>query len=904
MIECTDVPELVKYLESGDLDVVSEIKQVVFENLHASKDASFLNALFESYLNTKSDNLLEILAGINESHCQYLFDKMNELLKNGMCSEITALFAAIINRQPPWLYKIVGSMFFSQYLKILKSETDVVFVMSGAVIIAMLLPCVPSLVAPYLGDILELFVRMTSFIVNKPGSLPDVLILHLQIGVYILFQRLYSMYPNNFLSYMRSYFGSSPDDPVFYHVIQPLLQFVKFHPGLILDTLKSETETSKWKTSQPHDIYAECQKISLDPLDAMKEATYTVFSSSSLAQDDIYPKQSVVVGTSLTTPSAVFAGKSSMIEKEMKVEDKGHSWSVNDEGVSYLASQSFSLQWSPSFLCGLSTPPSSRPLSRVNSTQDIISMDEFVQRPMTPVHAFENKDLLHFSDDTHTSTPIMSRRLSGGDLKQQIPQSFVAAALNLKSKSADSVEAAVSTTSTKGANLLSYKRTNSTPPKKRNDVSLEKQLDMKQQSPRLSKSERSVKVAESVSAPSTPMVMSKNHLPFLYTQQSTTANTSLSDATRSSTQKLFLSKNDLSLNEMSVSLLKVIQDLHQDVISKQNSHGKGFEYLVDEAEQPQHLNVKSPCELLDEFLSFGSSLHSLQLSRIPLTSQMNTDWTYFGGFTPADELLILRAQVNLFAVQLQYERQKCNQHVFRNRRLVGKVHKAQALEDELAAMKEKVSLLNAEFCEATIVIKRKDNEIKKLRESKDALEKEKTKSLRFYSDENQKLKYKIEELSAQLSGKDSERSTTEKELQHLQAELFNMKSELDAIKPRLEINNTVQTRAEQLSKELVALQDKYNNMKRSFQNFDNDLTGHYQQVIAIDALKNEVRDLKAVTEDLNTTLDAAKLKITDLEAALSKKELTIRDQKNNMEFLCSKHNQDVKERESGQENAD
>ena len=46
-------------------------------------------------------------------------------------------------------------------------------------------------------------------------------------------------------------------------------------------------------------------------------------------------------------------------------------------------------------------------------------------------------------------------------------------------------------------------------------------------------------------------------------------------------------------------------------------------------------------------------------------------------------MTILKTQVDLIEVQLQYERYKCDQHVLRNRRLVGKVHKAQAFEDEL-----------------------------------------------------------------------------------------------------------------------------------------------------------------------------------------------------------------------------
>ena len=70
MTESTDVVEFVRYLESGDANVVSEFRQVIYENLHSSKDGSFLNALIESYLQNKSSQLLDILAGVKDSHCQ------------------------------------------------------------------------------------------------------------------------------------------------------------------------------------------------------------------------------------------------------------------------------------------------------------------------------------------------------------------------------------------------------------------------------------------------------------------------------------------------------------------------------------------------------------------------------------------------------------------------------------------------------------------------------------------------------------------------------------------------------------------------------------------------------------------------------------------------------------------
>ena len=50
-----------------------------------------------------------------------------------------------------------------------QNESDVVVAMSGALILSTLLPCVPSSVADYLGDILEVFVRISSLILYKPG---------------------------------------------------------------------------------------------------------------------------------------------------------------------------------------------------------------------------------------------------------------------------------------------------------------------------------------------------------------------------------------------------------------------------------------------------------------------------------------------------------------------------------------------------------------------------------------------------------------------------------------------------------------------------------------------------------------------------------------------------------------
>ena len=54
------------------------------------------------------------------------------------------------------------------------------------------------------------------------------------------------------------------------------------------------------------------------------------------------------------------------------------------------------------------------------------------------------------------------------------------------------------------------------------------------------------------------------------------------------------------------------------------------------------------------------------------------DWTHFGGSPPADEIKLLKGQLQLLHNQLLYERHKREVHAERNRRLLGKTHKVQS----------------------------------------------------------------------------------------------------------------------------------------------------------------------------------------------------------------------------------
>merc|ERR1712002_813180 len=142
-----------------------------------------------------------------------------------------------------------------------------------------------------------------------------------------------------------------------------MFEFVKFHPDLITDNPKSETGLEKWKVYQPHDVLVECQKISLDQLDMVKEATYAVFDSQ--LEDIPYPGLSEEK-VSLPKLNSYFSHPDS--SNHMKMLKKEAAEQV-DEVCKELLESSLC---DPSDICGLSTPPS---LTRSNSTQDISSVN-------------------------------------------------------------------------------------------------------------------------------------------------------------------------------------------------------------------------------------------------------------------------------------------------------------------------------------------------------------------------------------------------------------------------------------------------------------------------------------------------------------------------------------------------
>ncbi|KAH3794097.1 hypothetical protein DPMN_147628 [Dreissena polymorpha] len=138
------------------------------------------------------------------------------------------------------------------------------------------------------------------------------------------------------------------------------------------------------------------------------------------------------------------------------------------------------------------------------------------------------------------------------------------------------------------------------------------------------------------------------------------------------------------------SMLQVLRDVLN--ISASNTcakcKGKVTENPQDHAE-PFFLTY-SPPELLDRHLQLGHDIHAKELSRIPIPSTQDVNWTHFGGMPPADEISILRTQLKLMHNQLMYERHRRDQHAKRNRRLLRHIANSKTLEEQNNSMREQL----------------------------------------------------------------------------------------------------------------------------------------------------------------------------------------------------------------------
>lgn len=241
--------------------------------------------LMDYYYQTGSVRIVDVLLKTNPQH---IFDRLLDWLKASSHKlPALALLGHIISKHPTWLYQLERHAVFREIFRILNTEVDVIPEMSALLCIITLLAKIPYLMKNHLDELFAVFSHLASWNNHRTAQGSSAAataastttfkapsadqLEHLQIGLYIYFQRLYGMFPCNFMEYLKRVYTTNSSTPdkgaIFTHTILPLFETVRMHPKLITDTLETEISEQPWRKVAAHDVITQCSRLSVDSCD-------------------------------------------------------------------------------------------------------------------------------------------------------------------------------------------------------------------------------------------------------------------------------------------------------------------------------------------------------------------------------------------------------------------------------------------------------------------------------------------------------------------------------------------------------------------------------------------------------------------------------------------------------------
>ncbi|XP_061396866.1 hamartin [Musca vetustissima] len=296
-----ELDKLFHDLESNQNYECEEAKRKLAEHFTQIKDQWLVHNLMEYYLKTGSVRIIEVLIKAQAPHDGYIFDRLADWLKTP-AQRVNALnlFCFVVRRHPTWLFKVEKHRLIKDmlhWLKQLEIEKEIVPLMSALLAIITLLPIIPNLVPNFLNDLFAVFAHLASWNSQHPSRLSEDKLVHLQLGLQMLFHRLYGMFPCNFMAFLTDFIRREKG-AIFQHTIKPLLETVRLHPMLVTATVDSEINSERWKEIQPHDVVVECMRLSLP----MKYQDLT----SSVATTTTAAAAAVLASSSTTNTTSTF----------------------------------------------------------------------------------------------------------------------------------------------------------------------------------------------------------------------------------------------------------------------------------------------------------------------------------------------------------------------------------------------------------------------------------------------------------------------------------------------------------------------------------------------------------------------------------------------------------------------
>uniref|UniRef100_A0A673IR73 Hamartin-like n=1 Tax=Sinocyclocheilus rhinocerous TaxID=307959 RepID=A0A673IR73_9TELE len=889
--------DLVPLLGSTDLHELEQVKNLLQETLSADKGTMLLNSLVDNFLETSSSQAVDILSSVREPHDKYLLDKMNECMGKQSCrlSTIT-LLGHIVRKQPPWIHKIARFPLLASLLKCLKADSDVVVLITGVLVLIALLPMIPQTNKQLLCEYFDIFGRLAAWNKRHPGHAHGVFAVHLHASVYSLFHRLYGMYPCNFISYLRAHYSMKENVDTFEEVVK-VSEHEIFHDLLFLTVCR-------WKRFEPHDIVIECAKISLDSKEASSEEGYSSLSDHiprrSVDHSRSCSELSIHEITSVTPMAAVRQSLSLSLPYLTVTQDSGSSaQTLNHQSDRMNSSGTKEEMWSPSSVCGMTTPPSSRGMSPTTVSDVSHSASHLSGR----IHSTSGDGKWTLSPSTPSgSSPLPSLSEEIGQPAQNTSSTQAKTAKELGKVTPRSIknnggasDAKIPVSMAQLSDIV--KRTDG---EREHDIISEEILSLTLgrldfgTRPGLDSSFSGSLDTLLSSHPSHEqnLVSTPNRVEsakgggeqqpwsfwptFTPIENGKSSNRYLSDLTKGSMpyEPLF----DLALPKVASLFLerKTTEAIRRaEEVSEHQEELEGEDF-----------SATSPLEVLDRVIQQGHDTHEKVLKRT-LSSQSQSADPHSGGPVSAssDELGMLRSQLLLLHNQLLYERHKREQHALRNRRLFGRIVNTTALEEQNNSMKTQLKLQDIEIKTVQVSLKEEQRRSRHIQEDRDALVNQLQTQIQQLQKERNDYYSKMQELKSDLQENQKKVGEMEAELQKANNKVCNMGHMLSQLSIKLNNSENMEQQMAFLNKQLLLLAEANKLCVEEIDRLGPEVSKELNMLQA--SSLREVERLRQSSLQQSQRLEAAQQRITDLETQLPKKEQVIREQKKLLENVKS-----------------
>ncbi|GFU02012.1 hamartin [Nephila pilipes] len=928
--------KLLSMLETTDYKCTESIMNLIHENLCSTKDSRALNSIVEYYIAAESHRSLDILVRLKEPHDKHLFDKISELMKNETYRyRSLQLLMNLVYRQPPWLHKIANHRIMNTLLNLLKTDQNAPNLMSGLFILICLLPMIPSQFGPFLHDTFDIFSKLASWGVRKPSFIVDVYMVHLQIVIYTLFHRLYGMFPCNFLAYLRSYYGGSQYNEenyrIFSLVIKPMLERVRLHPLLVTASKETELSALRWKKMAYHDVIVECASISLDAIEGILEPVRSKHPTLSSNEQQLNSYDSLQFNYPSNQSSCSTTYESEGIGSD-SISSRDLIWSPN--GISTLTPpHSSSIATSPLLLKGEQEMTCTKQLSTEEVPLDIaveakpellkIETDNLKSSVALKDSSLDSDkaNMNSACESLVESTSILPAveakedvdvdkevcELTSGQNSSKVPATdtrydtpFCSTTQNLTDEPRDlsKVTSTLEQTDslTKSHEEDSEEMFNSL-----------QETDMETFVPPFNRYRffshcgpppeiptaylKKPKVFRSISCPANLYPSEQNILSTVISCSGETMHGQENVVTCIASTSAFV---PVSSNGSITSSHKLAtyEELIPLVVNPLNDLKRNapLDFQTRILSQNTLSNSLSPPELLDHYIQLGNKA---SLNNIPIPSSTNTDWTHFGGKPPPDEVSILRTQILLLHNQLLFERHRKDVHSERNRRILGRAKRFKMQEEQIAALKEQIQLLEQYNRDLKNQMDKKSKSYHQLQAEKQLRENNLHNRILKAEQEIKQLQFSNSNLQKLLVSQKQENDEIREYYKKCQLEILLLKHQVENANKKASLCQKMEKDSVFLSKQLILLQELISHYKDKMEMLKEVQQPDIGATLMNDAALIEVKDLKQKLELKCYQLELTVSKIADLEQSLSDLKTKQKEQMKVFEDMKSFHKDEI-----------